>query len=443
MLSTIENFIENTSAVQIIGTVSAVQGLVVEVQGIAGFLSIGSFCIVEKRTGEMVRCEVVAFHHKTALLLPFSSTEGIGPGCKVIVEKQSFTVFPHQEWQGRIMNAFAESIDHKGFLPQGKTAYSLQSSPPPSYQRQMVGEKIDLGVRSLNTFVSCCLGQRIGIFSGSGVGKSVLLSMIARFSAFDCIVIGLVGERGREVQEFIVNDLGEEGLKRSVMVVATSDESPLMRRQAAFLTLTIAEYFRDQGKKVLCMMDSVTRFAMAQREIGLSAGEPMATKGYTPTVFSAIPKLLERAGPGTGEGSITALFTVLVEGDDMNEPVADTVRGTLDGHIILSRTIAERGRYPAVDILKSVSRMMPQCNTPQQNYIIRSSRQLLSTYEDMSEMVRLGAYKKGTDLQVDRALHYYPLLEEFLNQDKDTPHPLSSSYKELARLLDMHWEEEV
>jgi flagellum-specific ATP synthase len=275
----------------------------------------------------------------------------------------------------------------------------------------------------------------MGIFAGSGVGKSVLLSMLARNVDAAVTVIGLVGERGREVQEFLQDDLGEEGLARSVVVVATSDEPALMRRQAAYLTLAIAEYFRDENKDVLCLMDSVTRFAMAQREIGLSAGEPPTAKGYTPTVFTELPKLLERAGPGVGQGTITAVFTVLVDGDDHNEPIADAVRGILDGHIVMERSIAERGRYPAINVLKSVSRTMPKSADPAYWPVIQRGRRVMATYADMEELIRLGAYRAGSSAEVDEAISLHEPLESFLRQAKDEVSNMAAGYQQLEQIL--------
>ena len=331
---------------RIYGRVTAVQGLLIEVAGIEQQLAVGGRCRIMARGNRQVLCEVVGFRHDRALLLPLSTLDGIGIGCEAEVAESNPTIMPTMGWLGRVINALGEPIDGLGPLPMGNVPQSIRNAPPPAHLRQRVAGKLDLGVRALNAFLTCCRGQRMGIFAGSGVGKSVLMSMVARYTAADVSVIGLVGERGREVQEFIHDDLGPEGLARSVVVVATSDEAPLMRRQAAYMTLAVAEYFRDQGKDVLCLMDSVTRFAMAQREIGLAAGEPPTTKGYPPTTFAELPKLLERAGPGMkGKGSITGLFTVLVDGDDHNEPIADATRGILDGHIVLERAIAERGRY--------------------------------------------------------------------------------------------------
>ncbi|MBS1182371.1 MAG: fliI [Proteobacteria bacterium] len=312
---------------EIYGRVASVQGMLVEVAGPVQEMSVGARLSVSGFGGAKVAIEVIGFRDGKALCLPFSSMEGVRLGAKAVISASSGAVRPSEGWLGRVVNAFGEPLDGKGPLPAGSREMPLRASPPLAAERARVGEPIDLGVRVLNTFATCCRGQRMGIFAGSGVGKSVLLSMLARYTACDVSVIGLVGERGREVQEFIEDDLGEEGLARSVVVVATSDETALMRRQAAYMTLTIAEHFRDEGQDVLCLMDSVTRFAMAQREIGLSAGEPPTSKGYTPTVFAELPRLLERAGPGpVGGGTITGLFTVLVDGDNHNEPVADAVR---------------------------------------------------------------------------------------------------------------------
>jgi flagellum-specific ATP synthase len=426
------------------GKVTSVLGMLVEVSGLQDIVAIGDHCRVHARNSRSILCEVIGFRDKLALVMPFGTLEGIGLGCLVEVCSGGSVIYPSMSWLGRVINAFGEPIDGKGPLIRGDNPYQIQNSPPKSHTRQRVGGKIDLGVRIINSFLTVCKGQRMGVFSGSGVGKSTILSMMARHTAADTSVIGLIGERGREAREFIEDDLGADGMDRSVVIVATSDEPPLVRRQAAYLTMTVAEYFRDLNKDVLCLMDSVTRFAMAQREISLSAGEPPATRGYTPTVFAELPRLLERAGPGAkDQGSITALFTVLVEGDDHNEPIADAVRGILDGHVVLDRAIAERGRFPAVNILRSVSRTMPDCNLPEQNMIIERAKHLISTYEDMAELIRLGAYKKGTDPQVDEAIHYFPRIEEFLRQTKDERTDLESGYHSLAKILDMNYGEVV
>ncbi len=416
------------------GRVSAIQGLLVEVAGVERSLSIGGRVALQGR-GTNVDAEIVGFRQGRALAMPFGPLEGVGMGCKAIVGEPEPSIRPDDSWLGRVIDARGRPLDGGPPLGVGPKAYAIRSAPPPAHLRTRVGGKIDLGIRALNTFVTCCRGQRMGIFAGSGVGKSILLSMIARYTSADVNVIGLIGERGREVQEFLHDDLGPEGLARSIVVVATSDEPALMRRQAAYMTLAVAEYFRDRDKQVLCLMDSVTRFAMAQREIGLSGGEPPTTKGYPPTAFAELPKLLERAGPGTGKGSITGLFTVLVEGDDHNEPIADAVRGILDGHIVLDRAIGERGRYPAVNVLRSVSRTMPGCNSEAENAMVGRARKLMATYEDMAELIRLGAYKRGTDPGVDEAIAYNDKLDAFLRQGKAERASLATGYKSLQTLL--------
>lgn len=418
-----------------VGQVSDVVGLLIEIGGVRGATSVGDHCIIRAR-GRDVRCEVVGFRNRRALVMPFGAAEGIGMGCTVEFGASEPAVFPTNAWLGRVVNAFGQPVDGKGPLETGPRGYAIQSDPPPAHQRSRLGGKVDVGVRAMNTFLTCCQGQRMGIFAGSGVGKSTLLSMMARDTDAEVSIVGLIGERGREAREFIEDNLGEEGLARSVVIVATSDEPPLVRRQAAFMTLAISEYFRDAGNNVLCLMDSVTRFAMAQREISLAVGEPPASKGYTPSVFALLPRLLERAGPGVdGSGDITGLFTVLVEGDDHNEPVADAVRGILDGHVVLERAIAERGRYPAINILKSVSRTMPGCNTQEQNELVSRARQLMATYEDMAELIRLGAYRRGSDPKVDEAIQYYPGIEAFLTQQLGDSTDLPTCYQMLADVL--------
>jgi flagellum-specific ATP synthase len=435
-----ERSLANLGTYRFFGRVTAIQGMLVEIGGVEQHLTIGSRCLVSASDARVVPCEVVGFRDGRALAMPLGALDGVGLGCRAEVAESQPAVFPTIGWLGRVVNALGEPVDGKGPLPQGIMPAPLRNTPPSAHTRQRLGGKMDLGVRAINSFLTLCNGQRMGIFAGSGVGKSTLLSMLARFTEADVSIIGLVGERGREVQEFLEDDLGAEGLARSIVVVATGDEPPLMRRQAAYLTLALAESFRDQGSQVLCMIDSITRFAMAQREIGLSAGEPPTSKGYPPTTFSELAKLLERAGPGpVGTGSITGVFTVLVEGDDHNEPIADAVRGILDGHIVLERAIGERGRYPAINLLRSVSRSMPGCNTAEETALLRRARGIISTYEDMAELIRLGAYRTGTDAKVDEAIKLYPAIDAFLNQDKSEHATLATVYAELALAIGEKW----
>lgn len=423
----------------VFGRVTKILGLLVEIAGFPQTLSIGAMVHLASETQAAqprVACEVVGFREGRALLMPFGPLEGIGLGARAIIDERRPGIYPCDGWLGRVINGFAAPIDGLGPLAQGGQAMLLKNPPPPAHQRQRIGEKLDLGVRVMNTFLATCTGQRMGIFAGSGVGKSVLLSMMAKYTAADVAVIGLIGERGREVQEFLEDDLGPEGLKRSVVVVATGDEPALLRRQAAYVTLAIAEYFRTQGRQVLCLMDSVTRFAMAQREIGLSTGEPPTAKGYPPTTFGELSRLLERAGPGcAGEGAITGLFSVLVEGDDPNEPISDAVRGILDGHIVMERAIADRGRYPAINVLKSVSRSLPAAFDEEQNAVVRKAKQVIAAYEDMAELIRLGAYRKGSDAKVDEAIRLYPGLETFLTQAKGEHTNIDESFRQLAEIV--------
>lgn len=430
----LEEHIDEIQTIRRYGRVSGVSGLVISCQGLEG-TAMGSRCRVEGLDNHVMDAEVVGYQDGFVMLMPFGSLDGIGPGCKVYTVSTQPIFRVNHGLIGRVINALGEPIDGKGALAMGGEERKLKNPPPLPGMRQPVGGKIDLGVRSLNTFVTMCEGQRIGIFSGSGVGKSVLMSMIARYTSAEINVIALVGERGREVKEFIEEQLGEEGMKKSVVIVATGDEPPLMRRQAAYMAMTVAEYFRDCGFNVMMLMDSVTRFALAQREIGLSAGEPPTTRGFTPSVFSELPRLLERAGPGSEKGSITGIFTVLVEGGDLDEPVADAVRGIVDGHVILSRHLAERGFFPSVDVLKSVSRMLPGCNTDDQNKIVMKARELLASYADMEELIRLGAYRKGSDPKVDMAIELREELEGFLRQSPKDHATLEQCYERLESIL--------
>ncbi len=435
-MEALKNQISAIPPVSIYGRVKAVRGVMIEIAGPLQAFTIGARLSIKRQTESPIMIEIVGFDKDVALAMPFGNLEGISMGAKAYLCQAENGIRPAHSWLGRIINALGEPIDGKGPLAHGTALIPNRNAPPPAHQRRRVGGPLGLGGRALNCFATCCKGQRLGIFAGSGVGKSVLMSMLAKNAEADVFIIGLIGERGREVQEFIEDNLGPEGLKRSVVVVATSDEAALMRRQAAYTTMCLAEYFRDEGKSVLCMIDSVTRFAMASREIGLSVGEPPATKGYTPTVFAELPRLLERAGPGTGEGAITGLFTVLVEGDDHNEPIADAVRGILDGHIVMERAIAERGRYPAINVLKSVSRTMPECVPKQVRPLIMAARGYMASYYDMEEIIRMGVYRPGSSPETDAAIHFTHKLEQFLHQEKDETETIKTTYEQLAQVLD-------
>jgi flagellum-specific ATP synthase len=428
--------VRNATGMRIAGQVRSVSGLTLTVEGLGRTLGIGQRCRVHGRSGPVL-AEVVGLDDAGAHVLPFGMWRGIAAGDAVEALGGDDHLWPTKAWLGRVIDGLGRPLDGKGNLPQGATPISVHAGPPPAFQRRRVGRRIDTGVKAVDIFTPICRGQRMGVFAGSGVGKSTLMAMLARRADADVIVIGLVGERGREVQEFVQKDLGAEGLSRSVLVVSTGDEPPLMRRQAAWTATAVAEHFRDAGLQVLLLLDSVTRFAMAQREIGLAAGEPPAQRGFPPTTFAELPQLLERAGPGReGQGDITAIYTVLVEGEDMNDPVADTVRGILDGHIILDRAIGERGRYPAIDLLRSVSRMLPDCHTPEDNALLSAARLGLARYSDMDDLIRLGAYKEGSDLEVDRAIRLFDPLNRLLTQGKDEATPSAEGFAALRQVLD-------
>lgn len=420
---------------ELLGRVSGVAGLALEIEGLTGHLSIGDRVWISPRSGPRVQAEAIGFHRGVTRAMTFGNLDGIGPGARVSVAGPALLAVS-DGWLGRVIDPLGRPIDGRGPLQAGQSPAPVRRAPPNAAVRSRLGPRIDLGVKALNGFATCRRGQRLGLFAGSGVGKSTLLSMLARYTGCDIAVIALVGERGRELREFIEDDLGPTGLARSVVVVATSDQPPLMRRECAYAATAVAEHFRDQNKSVLLLMDSVTRFCLALREIGLSVGEPPTTRGYPPSVFAELPQLLERAGPGLPtQGMITGFYTVLVEGDDQNEPIADAVRGILDGHVVLDRRIGEGGRYPAVDVLRSLSRTVPGVNTPEESALATRARAVLATWQDMADLVRLNAYKAGGDPKVDEAVRLAPKVEAFLSQRKDEPRSVEQSFADLAEAL--------
>ena len=406
--------IDHCKSMNMIGKVVQIVGLVIECNG--PNVSMGELCYVHSHFEDVepLPAEVVGFREGYVLLMPLGETKGIGPGCQVVSAQKVLQVKVGPELLGRVIDGLGNPIDGKGPILCQKE-YPIQADPPAPLERPVIKDSLYVGVRAIDGLITMGQGQRIGIMAGSGVGKSTLLSMIARNTEADISVIALVGERGREVKEFIERDLGEEGLKRSVVVVATSDKPALVRIKGALTATAIAEYFRDRGRKVVLMMDSVTRFAMAQREVGLTVGEPPATRGYTPSVFALLPRLLERAGT-SAKGSITGIYTVLVDGDDMNEPIADAVRSILDGHIVLSRNIAAQNHFPASDVLASVSRVMSAVVPKEHMEANRKLRALMAVYKEAEDLIHIGAYVKGSSPKIDEAVQKIDAINDFLCQ---------------------------
>jgi len=432
--------IRDLNVIKVWGKVTRIVGLVIE--GYCPHATVGSLCEITQLTGkEGIFAEIVGFKDNKALLMPLGEIRGLGPGSLIRVVRDSATIGVGNNLLGRVIDAMEVPQDGspKPVLTEEHGLYSL---PPGPMERQNITDPLDLGIRAINGMITCGMGQRMGIMAGSGIGKSVLLGMMSKYAKADINVIALIGERGREVREFIERDLGKEGLSRSVIVVVTSDQSPLLRMRGAFVATAIAEYFCDQGKNVLLMMDSVTRFAMAMREIGLAIGEPPTTKGYTPSVFATLPKLLERAGRFRDKGSITGLYTVLVDGDDMTEPVADSVRSILDGHIVLSRAIAARNHFPAIDILNSTSRVMRDIVFPRHQELAGKAREVLARYTEAEDLINIGAYVKGSNPKIDYAISKIDAINTFLRQNYTETNNLQHSVEQLGSLLTERKDEE-
>lgn len=436
MVLSLERYIDHVERgepIQLEGKVSKVIGTIIE--GTGPSMPVGGVCkIFSPLASNRVRAEVVGFREGSLLLMPLEESDGVEPGSIIIADRYGATVDVGNGMLGRVVDGLGNPIDGKGAIRKEK-AIPLYAPPLNPLERSRINEPLDVGIRAINSLVTLGKGQRVAIMAGSGVGKSVLLGMMARFTKADVNVIALIGERGREVKEFIERDLGEEGLKRSVVVAATSDTSPLIRIRGAYLATALAEYFREQKKDVLLMMDSVTRFAMAAREVGLASGEPPANKAYPPSTFAHLPKLLERAGTSRGKGSITGMYTVLVEGDDMNEPVADAVRSIVDGHIVLDRKLAARGHYPAIDVLSSVSRLMSEVVDNEHLGWAYQFRGTLADYAKIEDLVNLGAYEKGHNKRADYAVDMIDELNRFLRQNINIASPMEKSLKEMASLL--------
>jgi flagellum-specific ATP synthase len=424
--------LDNTDPIRIRGKVNQVVGLVIESDGPPA--SVGELCtITNAGGGPPIQAEVVGFRQSRVLLMPLGPMEGIAPGSKVTASDRAFTVSVGDNLLGRVLNGLGEPIDNKGPI-WSTDKRSVIAAPPDPLGRQRITEPLGTGIRAIDSLITCGKGQRAGIFAGSGVGKSVLLGMLARNAESDINVIALIGERGREVRDFIERDLGPEGLARSVIIVATSDQPALVRIKGAQVATAVAEHFRDEGKNVMLMMDSVTRVAMAQREVGLAIGEPPTTRGYTPSTFALLPRLLERAGMGES-GSITGLYTVLVEGDDMDEPVADAVRSILDGHIVLSRRLQSQGHYPAIDVLESVSRVMVDVVSETHFETSNRLKEILVNYREAEDLINVGAYQEGNNPEIDMAIRYVNQINTFLRQGIEDNSPFQQTFEQMIGLL--------
>ncbi len=427
--------LERVDPLAVHGRIAQAVGIVLE--GYGPVTSIGEICEITREDGEgSVMAEVVGFRGDRILLMPLGEMRGIGPGSRLTVRGKSAAVPVGPDLLGRVLDGLGQPLDRRGPVSAEK-AYPLYAPPLNPLSRKRISKPFDTGIRAINGLLTAGQGQKLGIFAGSGVGKSVLLGMLSRYTAADVNVIALIGERGREVKEFLERDLKAEGLKRSVVVVATSDQPPLVRLRGAFVATAIAEYFRDAGKNVLLMMDSLTRFAHGQREVGLAIGEPPTSKGYTPSVFALLPKLLERVGTGPGNGTITAIYTILVEGDDLSDPVADSVRAILDGHIVLTRDLVARNHFPAIDILQSTSRVMRDIVTPQHHHAARAVTELVATYRRSEDLITLGAYKPGANERLDRAVQKHDAIDGYLRQEVGEKSPLTDSITALFKLAEV------
>lgn len=431
-LEAYKQVIETESFIKFSGRVSKLIGLTIESSGPA--VEVGEVCLIYPLKGtQPISAEVIGFKGELVLLMPLGEMTGIGPGSKVVATGQQLSVDVGETLLGRVIDGLGNPLDGRP-SPLTKRKYPASNVPPNPLLRDRINEPLSLGVKAIDGLLTVGKGQRIGIFAGTGVGKSTLMGMIAKNTSADVNVIALVGERGREVREFIEKDLQAEGLERSVLVVATSDKPAMVRVKAAQMATAIAEYFRDQGLDVLLMMDSVTRFSMAQREIGLAAGEPPVTRGYTPSVFAMLPKLLERAG-NSDKGSITGLYTVLVDGDDFNEPISDAARGILDGHILLSRKLAGLGHYPAIDVLNSISRVMPMVVSEESVENARRFKEIMAEYSEVEDLINIGAYKFGTNPKIDEAIEKMPSIKKFLTQRVDDAFDLEFALEQIDSIV--------